>query len=271
MTLILLCIALALGGCRALIGDQPDNGSNVDGAPANPGDDPIGGGGGGRVDPPPVIGGALREEPDPTVVDARGQSVDHFDIGADGRTLVVYWWGGNTACFGLKEVMVEVQRGTPIITVLEGVRGDHVGMACTAEAVLKSAVVTLDEPIVADAAADAPPGHLELPADGLKVEPVAGVQRSTLHAVSGYRLSADGLTLSAYYVGGTEDCYALAGATAERDDEGLLTISISEGQLPELPVACPDIGVSKFVDFQLDDPLVVVAAFDSGGDAPQDY
>jgi hypothetical protein len=273
MTLILLCISLALGGCRALIGDQPDNGSNVDGTPANPGDDPIGGGGGGGVDPPnPIIGGALREEPDPTVVDARGQSVDHFDIGADGRTLIVYWWGGNSSCFGLKEVMVEVQRGTPIITVLEGVRGDHVGEACTAEALLKSAVVTLDEPIVTDASGgDEPAGEPELPADATQATVVAGVENPIPHAIFGYRVSADGLTLSAYYMGGIEDCYGLAAATAERDDEGLFTVSISEGQLPEVAVACPDIGVSKVVDFQLGEPLIVVAAFDSGGEAPQDY
>ena len=270
MTLILLCISLALGGCRALIGDRPDGGSAVE--PVPPGDEPIVGGGGGADPPNPNLDNAFREEPDPTVVDARGQSVDHFTIGPDGRTLVVYWWGGNTACFGLQEVLVEVQRGTPIITVLEGTRGDHVGMACTAEAVLKSALVTLDEPILADAAGgDQPAGEPELPADATKSEPMADIDNPIPHAIFGYRLSADGLTLSAYYIGGVEECYGLALATAERAENGLVTVAISEGQLPELPVACPDIGVSKVAELKLDEPLVVIAAFDSDGEAPADY
>ena len=87
---------------------------------------------------PPPGDGATREEPDPSVVDAHGAAVDHFAIGADGRTVVVYWWGGNTTCFGLKEITVDVQRGTPVIVVLEGTRADAVGQACTMEAVLKS-------------------------------------------------------------------------------------------------------------------------------------
>ena len=101
MTLLLMCFAIVLGGCRALIDTPPNGGSSAGGAP---GDKPIGGGGGGAEPPKPGIGAASREEPDPTVVDARGQAVDHFDIGPDGRTVVVYWWGGTPACFGLKEV-----------------------------------------------------------------------------------------------------------------------------------------------------------------------
>lgn len=275
MTLLLLCFALVLGGCRALIEDRSDGGSNVGGAPGGgaPGDDPIGGGGAGAEPPDPGFGAAFREEPDPTVVDARGQSVDHFDIGPDGKTVVVYWWGGNTGCFGLKEVMVEVQHGTPIITVLEGTRGDHVRMACTAEALLKSAIVVLDQPILTDASGPdgQPAGEPELPADATQAKVAAGIVNPIPHAVFGYRLSADGLTLSAYYVGGVEDCYGLAATTVERDADGQLTVAISEGQLPEIPVACPDIGVSKVVELKLDEPLLVVGAFDNGGEAPQDY
>ena len=135
-------------------------------------DDPISATPGG-VPSPPSGDGATREEPDPTVVDPHGAAVDHFAIGADGRTVVVYWWGGNTTCFGLKEVTVDVQRDTPIIAIQEGTRADHVGQACTMEAVLKSAVVTLDEPILADAAGgDAAPGEPELPTDATVVDRV---------------------------------------------------------------------------------------------------
>lgn len=272
MMLVLVCVTLALGGCRALIGTEPSNGSGVDGAPGGvPGDDPVAGGGRGDDPPVQVLDNAFREEPDPTVVDFRGQAVDHFTIGADGRTVVVYWWGGNTNCFGLKEVTVEVQRGTPIITVLEGTRGDHVDMFCTADAQLKSAVVVLDEAILTDAAGGQPPaGEPELPADAMQARPVDGVANPIPHAIFGYRLSADGLTLSAYYIGGVEDCYGLAEATAQRDADSSLTVSISEGQLPELPVACPDIGVAKVVDIPLEEPLLVVGAFDTT-EVPETY
>jgi len=272
MTLLLICFAFALGGCRALIGDEPNGGSSADGAPGGvPGDDPIAGGGGGADPPAPIFDNAFREEPDPTVVDFRGQAVDHFTIGADGRTVVVYWWGGNTNCFGLKEVTVEVQRGTPIVTVLEGTRGDHVGQACTAEALLKSAVVVLDAPILTDAAGGQPAaGEPELPADATPAKVVDGVDNPIPHAIFGYRLTADGLTLSAFYTGGVEDCYGLAEATAERDGDGPLRVLISEGQLPEIPVACPDIGVAKVADIQLDEPLLVVGAFDTT-EVPETY
>jgi hypothetical protein len=277
--LLLLCLSLALAGCKALLGDPPQPHSSGDSVPGGAGgaggDDPVvvGGGGGGRggmMPPDPALGAALREEPDPTVVDARAQSIDHFDIGPDGRTVVVYWWGGNTACFGLKQVKVEVSDGTPSFTVLEGTRGDNVGQACTMEAVLKSAVVTLDDPIVADAAgADAAPGEPELPADALQAKPVAGVIDPRLHAVTGYRLSADGLTLTAYYVSGIEDCSGLADASAERHGEGLLTVAIREGQLAEPMGACRDIGVAKFVKFSLTEPLIAVAALDSGSEVSE--
>ena len=273
MTLLLLCLAIALSGCRALIGGEPDSGSGGSGGaggaggavPGAPGaDDPIKGGGAGVEPPNPIFEDAFREKPDPTVVDARPVAVDHFAIGADGRTILIYWWGGNSACFGMKEVMVDDQRGTPIITVLEGTRGDHVGMACTMEALLKVTVVTLDEPIVADAAnPDAEPGEPQLPEDAAQAKPAADVRNPIPHAISGFRLSADGLTLNAYYVGGIEDCYGLADATAEPDAAGLLTVSIQEGSLPNGDVACEDIGVAKVVEFTLDAPLIAVAAFDS--------
>jgi hypothetical protein len=270
MAFLLLCLAVALAGCKALLGDPP---TAVASPGAVPGDDPIAGGGAGGgagagvvkpVPPPFNFSDALREDPDPTVVDARGQSVDHFEIGPDGRTLVVYWWGGTPNCFGLKEVTVEVQHGTPIITVLEGTRAAAVGKACTMEAVLKLAVVTLDEPILADAAnPGAEPGEPTLPADALPVKPVPGVRDPLPHAITGYRLSADGLTLSAYYVGGLEDCYALAAASAEPDADGLLTISLREGTAPNAVGACDDIGVAKVVELPLGEPLVLVGAFDS--------
>ena len=81
--------------------------------------------------------------------------------------------------------------------------------ACTMEAALKSAVVTLEEPILADAAGNgATPGEPELPAERLVVEPRTACSTRFPSAIGGYALSADGLTLSAYFVGGVDTCYA---------------------------------------------------------------
>jgi hypothetical protein len=263
--LLLLCVSLGLGGCKALLGEAPQPSENTPGGADDPiGGGAVGGGGGGICLPDPIFDDATREEPDPTVVDARPVAVDHFVIGPDGRTVVIYWWGANTACFGLKEVKVESANGTLTITAFEGTRGDHVGMACTMEAVLKSAVVTLEEPILADAAdGDPAPGEPDLPGDALRSKPVDGVVDPIGHVIAGYRLSADGLTLNAYYFGGVEDCSGLANATARPDADGLPTISIREGRLPEPAGACRDIAVAKFVSFQLDAPLITAGSLDS--------
>ena len=269
MTLALVCLVVALSAC-GYVGRQGAGGSSPGGGDSGGNDDPVSATPGGMPSPPPGDG-ATREEPDPTVVDPHGVAIDHFAIGADGRTVVVYWWGGNTTCFGLKEVTVEIQRDTPIIAVQEGTRADAVDQACTMEAVLKSAVVTLDEPILADAAGnDGAPGEPDLPTGATAVEPDDSVVDATPHSIGGYSLSTDGLTLSAYYVGGVEECYGLKAATADRAADGLVTVSIREGGLPDVEGACIDLGVSKVASITLTQPLIVVAALDSGGGA-NDY
>ena len=256
--LALACLVVALSAC-AYVGRSGAGGSSPGGGSK---DDPISATPG--VPSPPSSDGATREEPDPTVVDPHGVAIDHFAIGADGRTVVVYWWGGNTTCFGLKEVTVEVQDGTPVIAVHEGTRAEHVGEACTMEAALKSAVVTLDATILADSVVGyGPPGEPELPDGALAVEPRDGIVDAIPHAIGGYALSADGLTLSPYYVGGVETCYGLAEATADRAADGLVTVSVLEGPLPNVDGACIDLGVSKVATITLEQPLIVVATLDS--------
>ena len=269
MTLALVCLVVALSAC-AYVGRQGAGGSSPAAGGSGGKDDPVSATPGG-VPSPPAGDGATREEPDPTVVDPHGVAIDHFAIGADGRTVIVYWWGGNTTCFGLKEVTIDIQQNTPIIALQEGTHADAVGQACTMEAVLKSALVTLDEPILADTAGnDAATGEPDLPADATAVEPDDSVVDAIPHAIGGYALSADGLTLSAYYVGGVETCYGLSEASADRAADGLVTVSIREGQLPDVDGPCIEIGVSKVATITLDQPLIVVAAWDSGGGA-NDY
>lgn len=264
MVLLLLCFFVALAGCARLGGGGTVGGGPSGGKP----DDPIGATPG--TQEPPAGDGSVREDPDPTVFDARGAAIDHYTIGADGRTVVVYWWGGNQACFGLKEISVESVRGTPTVTVLEGTRESARGKACTMEAVLKSAVVVLDAPILADAANPDPERAEAIVFAGAeRVSPVDGVTDARLHAVSGFVLSADGLTLSAFYVGGVDECYGLASATATSDGAaGPVTVRIREGWIAADGVACDDIGVPKVVQLRLDAPLIVAATFDSESGQP---
>jgi hypothetical protein len=254
----LLALTMLLAGCSFLAVPAPSGGVNGGGSDADPGagGKPIGGGGGIVI--PAPNDGAQRQIPDPTVIDARPVAVDHYVIGPDGRTVVVYYWGGNQACFGLHSVQVELRDGVPVITVMEGGRAGGPEV-CTMEALLKSAVVTLEAPILSDAAGGAAAGEPQLPAQPQAAQPVAGVLDPRPHAITGYALAADGVSLSVYYVGGTEACYALAEASAQAQPDGVLVVSIKEGTLPNAG-ACDDIGVAKAVTITLDEPLLLDGA-----------
>lgn len=252
----LLLLAVLLTGCSYLAMPTPRGGGGSDGQPGGDGDKPIGGGGGVLM-PPIVNDGALREEPDPTIVDPHPTAVDHFAIGPDGRTVVIYFWGGNQGCFGLHSVDVQLRDGVPVVIVREGTRPEAVGMACTMEALLKSSVVTLEAPILRDGSGAEPaPGEPQLAPQPQGVAPVAGVVDARAHAISGYVLTADGRGLQAQFVGGTDTCYGLANAAAVPGPDGTLVVTIREGRLPNAG-ACDDIGVSKAVTITLDAPLLV--------------
>jgi hypothetical protein len=208
--------------------------------------------------PPSAGPSPAHEEPDATVFDAHPAAIDHFTIGADGRTVVVYWWGGNPTCFGLQSLEVDRQAGVPVVTVMEGTRESARGRMCTMEARLKSAVVVLDDPLLVDTANPNPPGAEAVIFEGTQpVSPMPDVREARPHAVSGYSLSADGRTLSIYYVGGRAECYGLASASARRDTSGApLRVTVSEGWVAAADVACDDIGVPKVVELTLDHPLL---------------
>jgi len=252
----LLVIALLLAGCSWLAIPTPPGSGGSGSNPGGGNDKPIGGG---PVVPPPILkDGALREEPDPTIVDARPTAVDHVVIGPDGRTLVVYYWGGNQGCFGLHSVVVEVVDGVPAITVNEGTRPEAAGLACTMEALLKSALVTLDAPLLHDGSGAEPTaGEPQLASEPQAVAPVGGVVDPIAHAINGYVLTADGRSLTAHYVGGTDKCYGLAETSAVAMPDGVVVVTIHEGRLPNAAGACDDIGVAKAVTITLDEPLVL--------------
>ncbi|MFO7534005.1 MAG: hypothetical protein R6W93_16235 [Candidatus Limnocylindrales bacterium] len=96
--------------------------------------------------------GATRVEPDPTVMSPRPHAWDHIVVSADGLTLSVYFYMGIEECHGLHSVTVgptgagielQLQTGTPVGA------GDT---ACIEIAQLYVTTVTLDEPLITNAA-----------------------------------------------------------------------------------------------------------------------
>jgi hypothetical protein len=255
----LLLVAALLAGCRTLIDGPGAGGSATPGTPDAPvtsSPDPSG-------SPPSGEDPIARESPNPGVVNERGAEIDHFRIGPDGRTVVVYWWGGTPACFALKEVILDVQQGTPIVSVVEGTLLEAVGQACTAEAVLKSTVVVLDDPILVDGSgAQHPAGEPLVWGEGMAVTVLDGLADPRVLAVTGYRLDAEGTTLEVHFVGGTERCYGLAEASVVAG-EGALRVTVAEGRLPDADAACEDIGIAKYAVLELDEPLILQAAFNT--------
>jgi hypothetical protein len=164
----------------------------------------------------------------------------------------------------LKEVLVEVQGRTPIVTVLEGTLREAVGKACTMEAVLKSAVVVLDDPVLVDGSGNEhPPGEPEIFGEATEVAPRSDLSDPHEIAITGYRLDADGTQLDVHFVGGTERCYGLAQGSAARVAGGALVVTVAEGSLPGIGGPCEDIGVAKFTTLELDEPLIAQAALDT--------
>lgn len=115
-----------------------------------------------------------------------------------------------------------------------------------------------DKPVGANPPA-ADPG---VPGDGaLHVQPQPGVVNALPHAWDHIAVAADGRTLTVYYWGGVEDCYALDRVDVERDADGRLVVQVFEGQRGDLgpDVACIEIALLKAVTVTLDEPLVAPA------------
>jgi hypothetical protein len=115
--------------------------------------------------------------------------------------------------------------------------------------------VTLDEPILADAAQPgAPAGEPELVPDAEIVEVVDEVENPVPVAVTGYHLTGNGTTLTVQFYGGVPECYGVAEAFLEIDGAPW-TVSISEGHLPGAEV-CIEIALAKAYVFELETQLL---------------
>jgi hypothetical protein len=248
---LLLALAALLAACSY----QPFIGGDPSVPPSASPDEPVGTQPS-SPGPLPSGDGSVRETPNPDVVEAHQTGIDHYAIGPDGRTVVVYYWGGTQACFGLQKVDVGTDpSGITVLTVFEGTLPGAVGQACTMEALLKSTVVTLDTAIVVDAAQpDAPAGEPQIAPDAEEVDIVGGVENPIPVAVTGYHLSGDGATLTVHFFGGVPECYGVASASLDTSEQPW-TVSLSEGHIPGAEV-CIEIALAKTFAFTLDSQLI---------------
>ena len=80
---------------------------------------------------------------------------DHVTVGADGRTLTIYFWNGAEGCYGLKDVTVtQTDDFSYAITVWTGMLPEAVNRTCIAIAQLYSTQVVLDAPVFVDGGLD---------------------------------------------------------------------------------------------------------------------
>ena len=113
-----------------------------------------------------------------------------------------------------------------------------------------------DEPVGNEPVNPVPPDQ---PSDGaLHVQPRPNVVNPRPHAWDHISIGPDGRTMTVYYWGGVEDCYALAGVNVERDADGVLTVRVLEGQRGDIApdTACIEIALLKAATIVLEDPIV---------------
>lgn len=97
-----------------------------------------------------------------------------------------------------------------------------------------------------------------VPGDGAAhVTPVAGVKDPRPAAIDRISVAADGRTITVYWYGGVDTCYALSSATAARDVNGRLLVTLMEGTRPGLPAntACIDLAQLKATTLMVDSQI----------------
>ena len=97
----------------------------------------------------PINGdGAIRTSPDPSVVGLSRQAWDHVTVSPNGKKLVVYFWMGVQACYGLGRVDVSRHNGQVHIKLWTGIKPRPIGMVCPDLAQLYKTVIHLRRPIL---------------------------------------------------------------------------------------------------------------------------
>jgi hypothetical protein len=175
-----------------------------------------------------------------------------------------------TACGGAAEVGAS-PTATPVVPALPDDRGDATGGGEDPGSDDGSGsapggapgggggnVVDPDQPVGGVPA----PGDPQIPPDGaLQVQPEPGIVNAIPHAWDRITIAPDGRTITVYFWGGVQDCYGLASVQVERDANGLLQVTVMEGQRGNLApnTACDEIALLKAVTVALDDAIFAPA------------
>ena len=136
---VLLILALALGGCgapEATSAGSGGNGAGPNGSVSNiPGTGSDDGGGGEIVSPRPGMAGVHPVE------------WDIVRLAKDGRSLWLRWWSGAEPCHVLDRVDLQAGRRVIMITLFEGHVPGKEDVACPEMALLKEVEVALSDPL----------------------------------------------------------------------------------------------------------------------------
>jgi hypothetical protein len=108
---------------------------------------------------------------------------------------------------------------------------------------------------------DPAPGPPEMGNGALEVLPVEGIQNPRPHAWERIEVAPDGRSLTVYYFGGTDECYGLDRVDVEQDADGRPSVTVYEGELPDLPpeTACVEVALLKATPVDLEQPLIAPA------------
>jgi hypothetical protein len=96
----------------------------------------------------PAGDGATRVYANSNIVDLHLTPWDHVKVSADGKRVVVYFWMGVQACYGLGQVDVTRHDGQLKIQLWTGIRPRAIGMVCPELAQLYKTVIFLNRPII---------------------------------------------------------------------------------------------------------------------------
>lgn len=112
-----------------------------------------------------------------------------------------------------------------------------------------------EKPIVGRPGPVSPP-----PGDGAThVKPRQGVKDAIPHAIDHIDIASDGRSVTVYWWGGVDACYALKEVQVDQRPDGTLVITVLEGRRGDIAkdTACIDIALLKATTITLDQPLYV--------------
>jgi hypothetical protein len=112
-----------------------------------------------------------------------------------------------------------------------------------------------EDPVVGTPAPPVP-----APGDGATdVKPQKGVKDAIPHAIDHISVASDGRSLTVYWWGGVDACYALKEVQVDQRPDGTLVITVLEGRRGDVAkdTACIEIALLKATTVTLDEPIYV--------------